>query len=145
MYWALFYESQNFTLYIYLYMYIYLLFSHQKGDERCMYVAHQRNNISFVIVWESLYILTLSYTSLCAVPSTIVINNINNNIFVRTFVSGVIHHPNYYSPNLLSHVERKCVACKLKAATSWLHKSILTVEYQKMSIPVRSQNKNKAK
>ena len=25
----------------------YILFSHQEGDERCMFISHQRNNISF--------------------------------------------------------------------------------------------------
>ena len=28
-------------------IYIYILFSHQEGDERCMFISHQRNNISF--------------------------------------------------------------------------------------------------
>lgn len=47
---------------------------------------------------------------------------LQNKIF-WTFICffGVIHHPNYYFLSLLSHVGRKCLACELKAAISWLH------------------------
>ena len=48
----LIYSSNNFlphkkNIYKYIYIYIYTLFSHQEGDERCMFISHQRNNISF--------------------------------------------------------------------------------------------------
>ena len=64
-------------------------------------------------------------------------------IFWTTFV---VYHPNYYFSSQLGHAERKAVACKLKAATSWLHKkSILIEEYYTASKPAKSQNKNKAR
>ena len=48
----LIYSSNNFLLYKkninkYIYINIYILFSHQEDDERCMFISHQRNNISF--------------------------------------------------------------------------------------------------
>ena len=48
----LIYSSNNFlphkkNIYKYIYIYIYILFFHQEGDERCMFISHQRNNISF--------------------------------------------------------------------------------------------------
>ena len=48
----LIYSSNNFlphkkNINKYIYINIYILFSHQEGDERCMFISHQRNNISF--------------------------------------------------------------------------------------------------
>ena len=67
-------------------IYIYILFSHQEGDERCMFISHQRNNISFnLLSSESPCSWTLSYTGLCVVPSTSMtwnssISNFLNNV-----------------------------------------------------------------
>ena len=62
-------------------IYRYLLFSHQKGDQRCIYISHPKENIKF-----------------------------NIEVLDRTFISGVIPHPNCYFPSLLSQVQRKSEA-----------------------------------
>ena len=121
----LIYSSNNFlphkkNVNKYIYINIYILFSHQEGDERCMFISHQRNNISFNLLSSE----SPCYER-CLTPAFASCRRrqwpeiLQYRIFWTTFV---VYHPNYYFSSQLSHVERKSVACKLKAATSWLHK-----------------------
>ena len=116
----LIYSSNNFYRTKRIYMYIFCFLIKKVMKDACLFHIKGTTSLLICYPWESLFIQTFSYTGLCVVPST----SITGNSSISKFWTFVVYHPNYYFSSQLSHVERKSVACKLKAATSWLHKKV---------------------
>ena len=119
----LLYLSNNFLVpkkNIYIYIFCFLIKKVMK--DACLF--HIKGTTSLIIC----YPLRVPVHERCLTPAFASCRRrqwpeiLQYRIFWTTFV---VYHPNYYFSSQLGHVERKSVACKLKAATSWLHKKVL--------------------
>ena len=106
----------------YIYIYIFCFLIKKVMKDACLF--HIKGTTSLIIF----YPLRVPVHERCLTPAFASCRRrqwpeiLQYRIFWTTFV---VYHPNYYFSSQLGHVERKSVACKLKAATSWLHKKVL--------------------
>ena len=119
------------------------MFSHQEGDERCMFISHQRNNISFNLLSLRVPVHT---NVLLHRPLRRAVDVNNRKFFNIEFFERL----SFITRTIISRVSWVMSKENLSLVNSKLQprgyiKSILTEEYYTVSKPAKSQNKNKAR